>query len=111
MDDETSKPDPLARVLRRRDLAGSLHIPVELTYQFTREGGMAVLKVIADEHVQHGACTLTLDAIADLSSTNRTTVKIAIRAAKAEGLIKIKRGRRYNTITIISAKWKAWLDR
>ena len=58
----------------------------------------------------HGACTLTKDAIADLSSVSYPVVKTALRTAKAEGLIKIEQGRRYNTITV-SAKWKAWLDR
>jgi hypothetical protein len=39
-----------------------------------------------------------------------TAVKVALRTAKAEGLIKVERDSRYNTITV-SAKWKAWLDR
>jgi hypothetical protein len=39
----------------------------------------------------------------------------AIRTAEAAGLLKREqirgRGRRYTNITIISAKWLAWLDR
>jgi hypothetical protein len=97
------------RIQRRRALAASLHIPPELGAKFT-EGEMAVLKAIADRHVRHSACTLTRDTIADLSGTGRGTVKTALRTAKAEGLIEVRQGPRYNTITV-SPKWKAWLDR
>jgi hypothetical protein len=97
------------RIERRRELANSLHIPVELTYQFT-EGEMAVLKVIADEHVRHGTCRLSKDAIAELSCVSRSVVKTAIRAADTAGLMRREQSGRYTKITIISAKWKAWLD-
>jgi hypothetical protein len=63
--------------------------------------------LIADKHV----CALTMDAIADLAGTSCTVVQRAVRTAKAVGLIKIVQGSRYNTITIVSAEWKAWLDR
>jgi hypothetical protein len=36
-------------------------------------------------------------------------VKTALRTAKAEGLIEVRQGGRYNTITL-TAEWKAWLD-
>jgi hypothetical protein len=73
-----------------------------------------VLKIISSEVVQHGTCTLTVDAIADLASIDRSRVKVALRTAKAEGLLNVAqdgvgRGRR-NTITV-SPEWKAWLDR
>jgi hypothetical protein len=35
--------------------------------------------------------------------------QVALRTAKAEGLIAVERTGRHNTITL-SAKWKAWLD-
>jgi hypothetical protein len=38
-----------------------------------------------------------LNAIANLSGTCRTVVKVAIRTAKAEGLIAVERTGRYNT--------------
>jgi hypothetical protein len=41
---------------------------------------------------------------------DRTAVKVALRTAKAEGLIKVEQGHRYNTITMVSAKWKASPD-
>jgi hypothetical protein len=109
--------DPLGRIQRRRDLAASLSYPAELREtlgKFT-DSRRAVLKVISGEVVKHGACTLTLDAIAGLSCNIRSTVKKTLHTAKAAGLIKIELDQRHNTITItitiISTKWKAWLDR
>jgi hypothetical protein len=49
---------------------------------------MAVLKVIADRHVRHSACTLTRDAIGDVSGTSRWTVERAVCTAAAKGLIR-----------------------
>jgi hypothetical protein len=96
-------------IQRRRDLAAALHIPPELGAKFT-EGERAVLKIVSGEVVRRGACTLTWDAIADLSTITRRVVMTAICTAKAEGLIKVERGRRYSTITL-SPTWTAWLDR
>jgi hypothetical protein len=102
-------PPPIhPRIQRRRDLDASLHIPPELG-KFTA-GEHAVLKIVSGEVVTHGACTLTKDAIADLSSVSSIVVKVALRTATAEGLIAVERTGRRNTITL-SAKWKAWLDR
>jgi hypothetical protein len=101
------------RIQRRCDLAASLNIPAGLEEKFAKftEGERAVLKIISGKVVRDGACTLTKDAIADLSSITRRVVMTALRTAKAEGLIKVERpGGRSNTITV-SAKWKAWLDR
>jgi DNA-binding PadR family transcriptional regulator len=100
------------RIQRRRELADSVHLPPELGAKFT-ESEMAVLKVIADKHVQQGACTLAKNEIAELSCTSHTSVKTTLRAAEAAGLIKVEQGRgRHNTNTnTISPKWKAWLDR
>ena len=99
------------RVQRRRALAASLNFPADLRETFGKftDGERAVLKIISGEVVRHGVCMLTKDAIADLSSASITVVKIALRTAKAEGLIKVELGHRYNTITL-SEKWKTWLD-
>jgi len=100
------------RIQRRRDLASSLNFPADLSEtlgKFT-ESERAVLKIISGEVVRHGACTLSKDAIADLSSVSSTVVKVVLRTAKAEGLIAVERTGRRNTITV-SATWKAWLDR
>jgi hypothetical protein len=100
------------RIQRRRALAASLNIPPGLEEKFAKitESETAVLKIISGEVVRRGACTLTKTAIADLSGTSQPLVKVALRNAKAEGLIKVERTGRYNTITL-SAEWKAWLDR
>jgi hypothetical protein len=111
--DQPAKLDLRARIQRRRNLAAALNIPAGLEEafdKFVRPGGLAVLKIISGEVVRHGACTLTKDAIAALAGTDLTAVRVALRTAKAEGLIKIEHGHRYNTITV-SPTWKAWLDR
>jgi hypothetical protein len=104
------------RIQRRRDLASSLNFPPELKEAFGKltGGELAVVKIISDEVVRHGTCTLSRDAIAALACTSRSVMKAAFRAAKAEGLLKVAgvgggRGR-CNTITL-SAEWKVWLDR
>jgi hypothetical protein len=112
--DKPAQLDLLARIQRRRDLAASLNIPAGLEEKFakfTRPGGLAVLKIVSGEVVKHGSCTLTIDAIADLAGTERTAVRVALRTAKAEGLIKVEPSRAGpNTITV-SPKWKAGLVR
>jgi hypothetical protein len=100
-------------IQRRRDLASSLNFPADLSETFGKftESERAVLKIISGEVVRHGACTLSKGAIANLSSVSSTVVKVVLRTAKAEGLIKVERGRTGpNTITV-SSEWKAWLDR
>jgi hypothetical protein len=83
------------RIQRRRDLAASINFPAELEEafaKFSRPGGLAVLKIISREVVRHDACTLTVDAIAELADIDRNVVKVALRTAKAEGLIKDRAG-------------------
>ena len=112
MVDQPTKLGLHPRIQRRCDLASSLNFPADLRETFGKftNGGRAALKIISGEVVRHGACTLTKDAIADLSRVSFTVVKAALRTAKAEGLIAVERTGRRNTITL-SAKWKAWLDR
>jgi hypothetical protein len=121
MDGETAELNPTKfirrpvhpRIQRRRDLASSLNYPAGLRETFRKftDSQRAVLKIISGEVVRHGACTLAVDAIADLSTISRRVVMTALHTAKAEGLIKVERpGGRHNTITV-SATWRAWLDR
>jgi hypothetical protein len=119
-DDDPAGPGPLARIRqlhpriqRRRDLASSLNFPADLRETFGKftDGERAGLTIISGEVVRHGACTLSKDAIADLSNVSRNVVQRAVHVAKAEGLIKVERpGGRSNTITL-SPTWRAWLDR
>src|SRR4029077_11051031 len=87
------------RIQRRRDLAASLNFPADLSETFGKftDSERAVLKIISGEVVRHGACTLTKDAIAALSGVSSPVVKTALPTAKAEGLIRVERGSRYNT--------------
>jgi hypothetical protein len=98
------------RIQRRRALAASLHIPPELGAKFT-EGELAVLKIVSDEVVRRGACTLTRDAIADLSTITRRVVMTALRTATAEGLIEVERSPGRSNIITLSPTGKAWIDR
>jgi hypothetical protein len=78
--------DPIRRpvhpsVQRRRDLASSLNYPADLREKFGKftYGQRTVLKIICGEVCGHGACTLTKDAIADLSCVSYPVVKTTIR--------------------------------
>jgi hypothetical protein len=95
------------RIQRRRDLAASLHIPPEPGAKFT-EGEFAVFKIVSGRSRQ--AQRLHADLGRHRRHVHHHSPRGDDRDPKAEGLIKVERGRRYRTITL-SAAWKAWLDR
>src|SRR5215217_194765 len=74
-------PESLAR--RRRWVAGGL-LPPQLASRFTA-AETAVLAVIAAEVVRHGRCTLTVGHVAALAGVSETTVRNALREARALG--------------------------
>ncbi len=75
----------------------------------------AVLAVVAAEHQKHGACTLPIGKVAALAGVSETTVRNAIREAKAFGLVTVEERRRTawmsypNTVRIVSPEWASWL--
>jgi DNA-binding transcriptional MocR family regulator len=89
-------------------------MPGPLAQSFTC-GEQAALAVIASEVMEHGTCSLPLDAIAARSGTSRSTVKRAIKQARALGLIHVterpRPGAKHlpSVIRIVSAAWLAWL--
>jgi GTP-sensing pleiotropic transcriptional regulator CodY len=91
-------------------------MPPQLACQFT-VGELAALRIVADESRQHGGCRLHLDAIAARAGVCRSTAQNALRAARRLGLITVQERRRRgmasltNVVRIISAEWRAWLDR
>src|SRR4051812_18271195 len=87
-----SRPRTPASVERRRRWAASGALPPALASRFTA-AETAVLAVIAAEALRHGRCTLVLDHIAALAGVSRTTVKNALREARAIGLIRIEERR------------------
>src|SRR5215216_4127811 len=109
-----SRPRSGASMERRRRWAASGLLPPALAARFTL-AEVAVLAVIAAEHVRHGRCTLVLEHIAALAGVCRKTVKNALREAHRHGLLGIEERRLSawsnapNVVTITSREWGAWL--
>lgn len=78
-------------------------------------GEQAALAVIALEMMKRGTCTLAIGAIAALAGVNETTVRRALRQAKALGFVTVKERRlsrfrnETNVVSIISSAWTSWL--
>jgi hypothetical protein len=103
-------------IARRRRLAASGPMPPALASRFTT-GQLAVFKIVADEVRAHGACNLTLGAIAARAGVCRSLAQDAIRQAERECLLTVHRERptgqrnRPNRVRIIARDWLAWLAR
>jgi hypothetical protein len=101
---------------RRRLLATSGPMPPQLAQRFT-VGELAVLRIMADEVLQHGVCTLSLQEIADRAGTGRTLARNAIQLAERHDLLAsrqrpVKGAKNMtNVVTIISREWLLWLAR
>ncbi len=104
----------LRAIERRRSIAASGMMPGPLAASFT-VSEQSALAVIAREVMEHGTCGLCLEAIAARSGTSRSTVKRAIKQARALGLIRVEErprpGQKHlpSIIRIVSAAWLAWL--
>ncbi len=89
-------------------------MPPRLACQFTM-AETAVMAVIALQVCEVDACNLTLDHIAALAGVSRTSVRNALKQAKALGLIHVEERRLSawrnlpHLITITSPEWRAWL--
>lgn len=111
---ECRSPDRQKSVRRRRQLASSGAVPGTIATHFTTSE-LAVLTVIARQCQSRKACTWFMDRIAAVAGVSRTTVRNALRQARALGLIDVTERRRTawrndsNVIRIISAEWLAWL--
>ena len=107
-------PDRRRSIERRRRQAMSGVVPAKIAANFT-VGELAVLTVVGRQCQRGGVCTLPIDALAALSGVCRSTVKAALRAARAGGLLLVRERRRSgrksltNIITVISREWAAWL--
>jgi DNA-binding CsgD family transcriptional regulator len=99
---------------RRRRWAASGAIPPALASRFTL-AEQAVLAVVSAEHRKRGDCRLTNKEIADVAGVSITTVKNALRAARALNLLSIEERRltafrnASNVVRIVSPEWRAWL--
>jgi hypothetical protein len=107
-------PDRRRSLERRRRQAMSGVVPAKIAAAFTI-GELAVLTVIGRQCQRGGACTLHIDAIAALAGVSRTSVKNALRAARAGGLLLVRErripGRKSltNVVTVVSPEWRGWL--
>jgi hypothetical protein len=91
-------------------------MPPALACQFT-QGELAVMRIVADEVRDRGACTRPIDAIAARAGVGRTTCQNAMRQAVRLGIVKIEERRVTgaknlpNKITVVSPEWKMWIAR
>src|SRR3954464_1627990 len=103
-----------ASMERRRRWAASGALPPALAARFTL-AEQAVLAVIAAEHRKRGDCRLTNKEVADVAGVSITTVKNALRAARAINLLSVEERRltafrnASNVVRIVSHEWRLWL--
>jgi|SRR6476620_930088 len=113
---EQRSPDRLISIRRRREHAASGPLPPSIAATFTT-GQQAVLKVLSDEVLAHGACDLSRNEMAARAGVSLTVVKQAVRYAELDGLITVQRrprsGKKHltNIIRIIRVDWLTWLDK
>jgi hypothetical protein len=112
---EQRSPDRRASIGRRREHAATGPLPPAIAAGFTT-GELAVLKVISDEWLAHGACDRSLNELAARAGVCRSVAQRAVRCAEVKhGLIEVQRrprsGRKHltNIIRIIRAEWLDWL--
>lgn len=120
-----AKPEPLpkpvgarprtnASLERRRRWAASGRLPPKLAAQFTT-AETAVLAIVAVEVAKRGDCRLTLGHIAALAGVGESSVRRALHAAKALGIITVEERRvsafrnLTNVVRIVSLPWQAWM--
>src|SRR4051812_33026105 len=87
-----SRPRSPASMERRRRWAASGCLPPAIAARFTL-AEQSALAVIAAENRKRGDCRLTNGELADVAGVSITSVKNALRAARALGLISIEERR------------------
>ena len=111
---EQRSPDRRASIRRRREHSATGPLPPAIAAGFTT-GELAVLKVISDEWLAHGACDRSLNELAARAGVCHSLAKRAVRLAELDGLITVQRrprsGRKHlaNVIRVIRAEWLDWL--
>jgi hypothetical protein len=111
-----TSPDRAASKARRRRLASSGPMPPALACMYTT-GQLAVLRVVADEFRDKGACGLPLGAIAARAGVCVTLARDAIRLAAGDGLLVIEERRQHraknlpNRVCVVSREWITWIKR
>src|SRR3954470_12205389 len=109
-----SRPRSPASLERRRRWAASGSLPPALASRFTL-AEQSVLAVVAAEHRERGDCRLTNKEIADVAGVSITTVKNALRAARAINLLSVEERRltafrnASNVVRITDPSWRTWM--
>src|SRR3954466_3871123 len=109
-----SRPRSPSHMERRRRWAASGCLPPALAARFTL-AEQSVLAVVAAENRKRGDCRLTHKEVADVAGVSVTTVKNAMRVARALNLLTIEERRLMayrnasNVVKITSLEWRAWL--
>jgi hypothetical protein len=111
---EQRSPDRRASIGRRREHTATGPLPPHLARHYTY-GQVAVLRIVADEWLAHGACDRSLNELAARAGVCHSLAKQAIKYAERDGLVTVLRrprsGRKHltNIIRIIRAEWLDWL--
>lgn len=108
-------PDRAEALERSRRWAAAGRMPPAIACKFT-SGEQAALAVIAVEVTKRNACSMAIGAIAAIAGVSESTVKRAVRQARALGFLKVQERRlsRYrndtNIVRIISKAWLSWIE-
>jgi len=109
-----SRPRSPESLERRRRWTASGRLPPQIAARFTMAEA-AVLAVVAVEVAKRGACTLTVGHIAALAGVSETTVRNALREARALGLLTVEERRLTawrnapNVVRVVAPEWLSWL--
>jgi hypothetical protein len=113
---EQRSPDRRASIGRRREHTATGPLPPHLARHYTY-GQVAVLRIVADEWLAHGACDRSLNELAARAGVCHSLAKRAVRLAELDGLLTVQRrprsGRKHltNIIRIVRAEWLDWLHK
>jgi hypothetical protein len=85
-------------------------LPPSIAAYFTR-AQLAAIRVVNEEVMEHGACELSMDALAERAMM--VTAPRVVTACKRLGLIRVEKlpgSRGVSRITITNTDWKRWLE-
>ena len=108
-------PDRTEALERSRRWATAGRMPPAIACKFT-QGEQAALAVIVVEVTKRQTCTMAIGAIAAMAGVSGSTVKRAVKQARALGLLTKEERRlsRYrndtNIVRIISKAWLSWIE-
>lgn len=109
-----SRPRSPASLERRRSWTASGRLPPAISARFT-SGEAAVLAVVAVEVRRSGDCRWPNAKLAAVAGVSVTTVKRAVRQARALGFLAVEERRvsafrsDTNILRVVSPEWQAWL--